>query len=174
MVVVDPSNWLFDGAAATAGLKLPGVVGSEYDRYDPTVSGPPNVEILTHSPLHCGGKADFADATYYSAPSGAGVFASGTTNWVGNMDARCQPAGCAGRVLGPVMANLLAAFGNGPAGRVHPSDPAESAVRSRPPVSTTVPTTGAAGAGADGGAGGGAGGADSGSAGATRTGGEQE
>ncbi len=169
MVVVDPANWLFDGVAAPAGLKLPGVVGSEYDRYDPTVPGPSNVEILTHSPLRCGGKADFADATYYSAPSGAGVFASGTTDWVGNMDVHCQPVGCAGRVLGPVMANLLAAFGNGPAGVVHPSNPAQSTVRSRPPASTTVPTTGSAGGGASGGAGG----SDSGSAGAVRTGGNK-
>jgi hypothetical protein len=141
MVVVDPANWLFEGTAATAGLKLPNVVGSEYDRYDPTVPGPADVEILTHSPLRCGGRADFAEATYYTAPGGAGVFASGTTNWVGNMDAHCQPDGCAGRVLGPVMANLLAAFGSGPAGLVHPSNPAQSTVRSRPPAPTSVPTT---------------------------------
>jgi hypothetical protein len=118
------------------------VVGSEYDRYDPTVPGPANVEILTHSPLRCHGNADFSDATYYSAPSGAGVFAAGTIDWVGHIDTHCLPDNCAGRVLGKVMENLLTVFAAGPAGSVHPSDPAQSSVKSRPPVTTTVPTTG--------------------------------
>jgi hypothetical protein len=142
MVVVDPDNWLFAGSGATAGQKLPDVVGSEYDRYDPTVPGPANVEILTHSPLRCHGNADFSDATYYSAPSGAGVFAAGTIDWVGHIDTHCLPDNCAGRVLGKVMENLLTVFAAGPAGSVHPSDPAQSSVKSRPPVTTTVPTTG--------------------------------
>ena len=141
MVVVDPYNWLFAGTGATADQKLPGVVGSEYDRYDPTVPGPPNVEILTHSPLRCHGQADFSDATYYTAASGAGVFASGTIDFVGNLNASCQPENCAGRVLGVVMQNLLAVFAAGPAGLVHPSDPLLSTVPSHPPQPTSLPTT---------------------------------
>ena len=31
------------------------------------------LEVLAHSPLVCKGKASFADMTYYTAPSGAGV-----------------------------------------------------------------------------------------------------
>jgi hypothetical protein len=138
MVVVNPTNWLFAGTGVAAGQRLPDVVGSEYDRYDPSVPGPPNVEILTHSPLTCQGLPDHADATYYSAPSGAGVFASGTINFVGHIDVNCQPGNCAGRVLGRVMENLLAAFGRGPAGLIHPSDPNRSDVRSKPPVSPTT------------------------------------
>jgi hypothetical protein len=139
MIVVDPDNWLFAGSGATVGQRLPGVIGSEYDRYDPSVASPPNVEILTHSPLTCRGAADFSDATYYSAPSGAGVFASGTIDWVGYMDIHCQPDGCAGRVLGRVMTNLLTAFGAGPAGLAHPSSPSASTVPSPPPVTPTFP-----------------------------------
>jgi hypothetical protein len=142
MVVVDPDNWLFAGSGAFAGQKLPDVVGSEYDRYDPTVPGPGNVEILTHSPLRCRGKADFSDATYYSAPSGAGVFAAGTIDWVGHIDTHCVTDNCAGRVLGKVMENLLTVFGAGPAGRTHPADPAQSSVKPRPPVTTTLPALG--------------------------------
>jgi hypothetical protein len=141
MVVVDPNNWLFQGTGATAGLKLHNVVGSEYDRYDATVPGPSNVEILTHSPLHCGGKSDFSDATYYSAPSGAGVFASGTIDWVGNMDTHCSAPNCPGQVVGRITENLLAAFGAGPAGVTHPSDPGQSAVQPRPPAAPRVTTT---------------------------------
>jgi hypothetical protein len=141
MVVVDPANWLFAGSGAFATQRLPRVIGSEYDRYESAVPGPANVEILTHSPVTCHGNSDFADATYYSASSGAGVFASGTIDFVGNLDANCQPVSCAGRVLGRVFANLLAAFGAGPAGRAHPSAPSQSTVPSRRPVSTTTTTT---------------------------------
>lgn len=141
MVIVDPANWLFAGTGVVAGQRLHDVVGSEYDRYDARVPGPSNVEILAHSPLTCHGRADFADATYYSATSGAGVFAAGTIDFVGHMDANCQPEGCPGRVLGKVIQNLLSAFGAGPAGLVHPSDPAQSGYRPPPPVNARTTTT---------------------------------
>jgi hypothetical protein len=143
MIVVDPNNWLFAGSGAAADQRLPNVVGSEYDRYDPTVPGPANVEILTHSPLHCRGQRDFSDATYYSAASGAGVFAAGTIDWVGNMDTHCLPDGCAGRVLGKVTENLLAAFGAGPAGLAHPSNPAQSTVPTKAPAPAKTTDTSA-------------------------------
>jgi hypothetical protein len=112
-------------------------VGSEYDRYDPRFPHPDNVEILTHSPVTCRGKADYADATYYSAPSGAGVFASGTIDLVGFLDRSCTPANCAGRVVGRVIENLLVAFGAGPAGAAHPSIPNAKSLRS--PGPSTAP-----------------------------------
>ncbi|HSS11363.1 MAG TPA: N,N-dimethylformamidase beta subunit family domain-containing protein, partial [Acidimicrobiales bacterium] len=117
------TNWIFAGTGASSGQRLAKVVGSEYDRYDPSVPGPRNVEILSHSPLYCRGQFDYSDATYYSAPSGAGVFASGTIDWVGNIDPACPTPDCPGRVLGRVTENLLAAFGAGPAGLAHPSVP---------------------------------------------------
>jgi len=134
MVVVDPKSWLFAGTNAAVGQKLPGVVSSEYDRYDPGVPSPPDVEILTHSPLVCRGQHDYADAIYYTAPSGAGVFASGAIAFVGNINLHCEPAGCNGQILGRLVENLLAVFGQGPAGLVHPSDPAESSVVAKPPI----------------------------------------
>src|SRR5262249_45779656 len=47
--------------------------------YVPGRQVPPNVQILAHSPVKCGGVSDM---TYYSAPSGAGVFASRSIWWV--------------------------------------------------------------------------------------------
>jgi hypothetical protein len=123
MVVTDAANWLFAGSGAFNGERLTNVVGSEYDRYDSAAPGPPNVEILTHSPLTCRGKPDYSDATYYTALSGAGVFASGTIDLVGAIDPNCPTPGCPGRVLGRVVENLMAAFGIGPAGFDHPSMP---------------------------------------------------
>jgi hypothetical protein len=79
------------------------------------------VEVLTHSPVTCHGKHDYSDATYYSAPGGAGVFATGTIAWIVDLDPKCTAADCPGPVLIKVTENLLAAFGSGPAGKIHPS-----------------------------------------------------
>jgi hypothetical protein len=76
------------------------------------------VEILAHSPLTCGGRASFADMTYYSAPSGAGVFDTGTQTWVTRLDPPNQL-----QAVVDITTNVLTAFGRGPAGLVHPSEP---------------------------------------------------
>ena len=119
MVVVDTANWLFAGAGLHDGDRLTGVIGSEYDRYVPTRGAPQNVDVLAHSPLRCHGHSDYSDATYYSAPSGAGVFATGTIDWIPSLTSAC--AQCPGPALVRVTENLLAAFGTGPAGFTHPS-----------------------------------------------------
>jgi hypothetical protein len=120
MVVTEPSSWIFAGTGVTAGQHLSGVVGTEYDHYDPKAPGPRNVDVAARSPLMCQGHADYADMTYYSAPSGAGVFASGTLLWIPKLDPSCAMP-CPGRVVTRVTENLLAAFGGGPAGTSHPS-----------------------------------------------------
>ena len=61
--------------------------------------------------------------TYYTAPSGGGVFATGTNVWVAALENAC-PAGtspCASDVTQRVTENVLAASGAGPAGVAHPS-----------------------------------------------------
>jgi hypothetical protein len=121
MVVADASNWLIAGTGLTNGQKLSEVVGAEYDRYSPAAGSPNNLQVIMHSPLTCHGLRDYSDATYYTAPSGAGVFASGTSAWVARLDESCAASGCAGASLVKITQNLLAAFGMGPAGRAHPS-----------------------------------------------------
>ena len=113
MVIADASAWVFAGTGLKPGDKLLGTIGEEYDRYNPNDPGPENVQILAHSPVRCGGRSSYADMTYYSAPSGAGVFASGTIWWVtklgapvrGDVPARAQGhpdhAQPARRVRGP-------------------------------------------------------------------------
>ncbi|MEA2565382.1 MAG: hypothetical protein QOD49_559 [Actinomycetota bacterium] len=120
MVISDPSSWIFAGTGVTAGQHLSGVVGTEYDHYDPKAPGPRNVDVAARSPLVCQGRPDYADMTYYSAASGAGVFASGTLLWIPKLDPNCAMP-CPGRVVTRVTENLLAAFGAGPAGKTHPS-----------------------------------------------------
>ena len=114
LVVTDSTNWLFAGTGLHDGAHLAGVVGSEYDRYLPEPGVPSGVHTLAHSPLRCHGHADFADTTYYTWPSGAGVFASGTINWIPKLAATCDT--CPGTALAHITGNLLSAFGAGPAG----------------------------------------------------------
>jgi hypothetical protein len=123
MVVSEASSWLLAGTGAQDGTAYPDLVGSEYDRYIPSLPGPTNIEILAHSPLRCRGRPSYADMTYYSAPSGAGVFATGTNVWVAALADSCQAQPCSAAFARQVTANMLAAFGRGPAGLAHPSVP---------------------------------------------------
>ena len=118
MVVVDPGSWLFTGLGLSAGSRLPGLVGSEYDRVYLGAPTPRPIEVLTHSPLVCDSRADDADAAYYTTRSGAAVFDSGTSDWVPGLD---SPTPVVRRVVTAVTTRLLVAFAAGPAGRAHPA-----------------------------------------------------
>jgi len=124
MVVADETGWLFEGTGLARGARLHNVVGSEYDRYDPLAPGPKNVQIFAHSPLRCRGKASYSDMTYYTAPSGAGVFATGTNDWISKMVEDCPSTAtytCPKSALIKITTNVLNLFGAGPAGVSHPS-----------------------------------------------------
>ncbi len=123
MVVSDPSAWVFAGSGLSTGDKLLGVVGPEFDRYDTSAPDPPGpVQVLTHSPLKCKGESTYSDMTYYSAPSGAGVFATGTNWWVSRLNKACNPnEPCFEENVDRITRNVLDAFAIGPAGAAHPS-----------------------------------------------------
>ena len=122
MVLVNADAWIYNGLGITEGQRLPGIVGSEYDHYLPTENVPPNVQLLAHSPLVCRGTNSYANMTYYSAPSGAGVLATGTIDWIPAL----APPG-----IGPaqnltvvaITKNIVAAFGHAKVGATHPSTP---------------------------------------------------
>jgi hypothetical protein len=127
-VVVQPSSWLFAGTGVRAGTVLPGLVGDEYDRVQPDAPRPPRVEVLLHSPLHCLGASvrgpSFADTTYYTARSGAGVFNAATSSWVCQLSRACattRRSPRTARVVRTATVNLLRVFARGPAGQGHPS-----------------------------------------------------
>ncbi len=86
-VVYDPDNWIFAGTGVRKGTSFPGLVGPEYDRVNPAVPFPQPLQVLAHSPLRCDGRASYSDSAYYTVPSGAAVFASGTMRWVCGMRA---------------------------------------------------------------------------------------
>ncbi len=119
MVITNPGNWVFAGSGVTAGTHLPNLVGGEYDRVNLSVPTPRPIEILARSPLVCNGKASYSDMAYYTTPSGAGVFATGTNWWINAIAGASGPL-CQ-RVTAAVTSNVVRAFAEGPAGRRHPA-----------------------------------------------------
>ena len=146
MVITDPSAWVFAGTGVVADERIPSLVGPEYDRYTPSAPAPPGpVQVLAHSPVRCRGRASFSDMTYYSAPSGAGVFATGTNWWISRLGPPCPPPKiCYDERVVRITRNVLEAFAAGPAGLTHSSEADPGALPRNegqaPPASTsTVP-----------------------------------
>ncbi|HLK02623.1 MAG TPA: N,N-dimethylformamidase beta subunit family domain-containing protein, partial [Streptosporangiaceae bacterium] len=92
MVVTDPASWIWRGADVSAGSRLPGLVGPEFDQVNPDEPTPHPIEVIARSPVSCGAPATYSDVSYYTMPDGAAVFASGTEDWT----CALPDAGCAG------------------------------------------------------------------------------
>jgi hypothetical protein len=132
--VWDGSSWLFKGTGLGDGQSVPGVIESDIDHIDPNANIPPGLTVLAHSPVPLSesytnqgawGGNTYADTTYYSDPTTkAGVFDSGTVNWV-NALSPCTPGQtpCPQAAVARMTGNLLHVFGQGPAGTVSPSIP---------------------------------------------------
>lgn len=120
MVITDSSSWVFDGTGLAAGAHIANIVGPEYDHFSPSVPNPGDVTVLAASPVNCSGRVSTADMTYYSAPSGAGVWDTGTIDWVGQVLSSC-PTCAPPNPVTRITDNVLAAFGAGAPGRTHPS-----------------------------------------------------
>jgi hypothetical protein len=123
-VVYDPGSWLLAGTGAARGQHIKGLVGVEYDRIVADSSTPHPIQALSHSPLTCRNKASYADSSYYTVPSGAGVFSTGTMRW----NCALADGGCSKqldvtgyRYAQQVTATMLVAFAAGPAGKAHPA-----------------------------------------------------
>ncbi|MEV4070517.1 N,N-dimethylformamidase beta subunit family domain-containing protein [Nonomuraea fuscirosea] len=125
--VTRPGHWIFAG---TKGRSFPGMVGVETDRV--SRGSPRDVQVLAESPFSCGGRASVTHSTYYTAPSGAGVFASGTMRWVCALrGSRCGHGvtGAAAAFTRRATTNLLTRFAAGPAGK--PEAPRTGSARFR-------------------------------------------
>ena len=86
-VVADATSWIFAGTNLKNGDSLPGLVGYEYDSVDKDYPIPPGTKIVAESPVNgIGHPNDKADATLYTAKSGARVFDAGTIQWSVGLD----------------------------------------------------------------------------------------
>ncbi|MFE7571935.1 N,N-dimethylformamidase beta subunit family domain-containing protein, partial [Streptomyces sp. NPDC057539] len=126
-VVHQAGHWLFAGTGVKRGESFDHLVGVEYDRVTPGQPTPARLEIVAHSPLVCKGRGSHADSAYYTVPSGAGVFASGTMRWVEGLMAGTGENGRnhgldarTGAFVTRTTENVLRAFAKGPAGRTMP------------------------------------------------------
>jgi hypothetical protein len=111
-------------------MRLPDLIGKEFDTVDMSQPTPRPIEILARSPQNCGGRAVSSDVTYYVAASGAGVLNVGTQGWscglptVATVTNRClttSPPAEEERVIERATRTILQTFARGPAGRVHPA-----------------------------------------------------
>ncbi|WP_371779421.1 N,N-dimethylformamidase beta subunit family domain-containing protein [Streptosporangium subroseum] len=122
-VVYNPGHWIFKGTGVRRGTAFPGMAGVETDKVFSGVPRP--MEILSISPLNCGGRSTIAHSAYYTVPGGAAVFSSGTMRWVCALrGARCGH-GVTDRAAAFVRratTNILRTFATGPAGRLHPAE----------------------------------------------------
>jgi hypothetical protein len=98
-------------------------VGIEADRVYPVPSTPRPLQVLAHQRYSCRGVPTSSEATYYAAPSGAGVVDVGTLRWTCALVDRCpEPISRRGvRFVRRVTATVLRDFARGPAGRRHPA-----------------------------------------------------
>jgi hypothetical protein len=124
LVDSDPSSWLFAGTGLHGGSTIPGVLSNDFQEYEPSAAEPAGVEILAHSPVEVQSHGSaFVDTTYYTMPSSkAGVFDSGTTEWIPSL-AACPPTqqDCPAPLMGQLTSNVLRVFGQGPVGLRDPS-----------------------------------------------------
>jgi len=123
-VVSSPASWVYHGTGVSAGMSFPHLVGVEYDRVNPAYPVARPIEVLSHSPLTCGGVASYGDSAYYTHPGGAGVYNSGTMRWVEAIYGD-EPHGIGGTTpafVRTVTANVLRAFAHGPAAAKYPAN----------------------------------------------------
>jgi hypothetical protein len=131
LTVADASSWAFAGTGLHDGSVIPGVLGTDVDSFDLAAGQPDNDQILGHSviPAQLGQASTpplTSDMTYYTDPSGGGgVIDTGTNHWInalGGDHQGCYPGGvCASAMLDQITGNIMRVFGQGPAGRTHPS-----------------------------------------------------
>lgn len=128
LIVAPKLSWLTEGLGIQPGQSLGVLVGPEYDRVDLAAATPHPIQVLFHSPLTCNAatkRQDASDVTYYTAPSGAGVFDAGTSKWECALsDDACGPGWGDPQsfaVVRGVTERLLKAAAAGPMGRAHPA-----------------------------------------------------
>ena len=132
-VVADAHSWVFAGTGLHDGsVAAPASSRRDIDHVDEYPGTPTNLTVLGHSPIPLSkaytnqgtwGADTYSDMTYYTDPrSEAGIVDTGNNNWINAMGYSCPRTGlCASSELQKITGNLLWLFGQGPAGRTHPS-----------------------------------------------------
>ena len=127
-VVNDPSWWGYANTGVTAGSRITGLVGREFDQISAEFSIPKATQIVAHTKNKCttSGKTKKKshDATYITNKSGGGVFAVGTQLWPCAMNGACTWPGTneiTNAFTKQVTDNVIQRFDQGPVGLSAPS-----------------------------------------------------
>lgn len=124
-VVHDPTFWGFAGTGVVAGERFEGLVGTEIDRAYPGFGTPSNVQVVAHSPVECASIGPtYADMTYYTVDSGAGVVATGSMLWtiaVRGTNERNNIGPATVDFARTVTRTILTEMSSGPLGQRHPA-----------------------------------------------------
>jgi hypothetical protein len=122
--VATPGWWGFRNTGVSKGTSFARLVGVEADRVYPISSTPRPLQVLSFTSYSCRGVPTSSQSTYYTTPSGAGVFNAGTLRWVCAISRGCGPLtldAATNRFVRTTTRNLLRVFANGPAGLTHPA-----------------------------------------------------
>jgi hypothetical protein len=124
--LLDAPTWYTAGTGLGPGAVIPGAIGNEADGFNPRGNNPAHTQVFAVGMLR-GTKGPVLVSTSYSTqPSGAAVFAAGSTDWA------CAPTGmCAdaivpaatARLVAALTRNVLLALSTPRAGLTHPADP---------------------------------------------------
>lgn len=121
-VVTTPDWFGYAGTGVSAGSRIADVVGVESNRAYPVEGTPDTLQVVALAPVSCGQGQSVHTGTYYTAPSGAGVFAVGTINWA-NLAGGTAGEPAAQTFVKQVTVNVLTAMAAGPMGTQHPATP---------------------------------------------------
>jgi hypothetical protein len=100
--LIAPEPWFTAGTALSAGALLPGAVGNEADGFVAGAPNPPSTRIFAAGLLKGSYGTVMTTVSFSTMPSGAAVFAAGTTDWA------CAPTGrCGGRTVPAATASAI-------------------------------------------------------------------
>jgi hypothetical protein len=123
--ILDPDSWILAGTGMTQNQELAESVAGEFDMVRPDEAATPqDIDVIAAAPVLIAGKSSEATMSYYTAPSGAGVFSAGITYWPCMVSDSCTGApvsAATSAVLTKMTDNVLEAFSAGRAGLAHPS-----------------------------------------------------
>jgi hypothetical protein len=124
--LLDAPAWFTAGTGLTKGSVLPGAIGNEADGYNRRAANPAATQVLAAGVLNGAHGPVIASAGYVTLPSGAAVFAAGSTNWACIPSGRCvdsvPPAGTV-TAVGRLTRNVLLRLAEPGAGRTRPAVP---------------------------------------------------
>jgi hypothetical protein len=117
-------DWFTAGTGLTAGSELPGAVGNEADGFNSHSHNPAHTQVFAVGLLQGEHGPVVTSVSYSTRPSGAAVFAAGSTDWACAPTGRCPdmlvPAETA-KAIGVLTANVLIALSTRAAGITHPA-----------------------------------------------------